>query len=358
VIDVHGPMKAALAERRKADPSFTFSPDAVHPDDVGHWEICRAVLAGLGDAQAAAAASPAALEPFLPEVRQRLTLLRDASLAAAGHGRPGLPAGLPLAEAERQARRITESIRSRRQHLRGRKLPSGEWQSDIEWPRPPVVDPGPPPAAPAPIPSDAIVLFDGTSLDQWTGGEKWRVADGVATVAGSSIQTRQGFGDCQLHVEFRLPFPATGTGQNRGNSGVYLMGRYEIQVLDSFEDGSDGPLTYPDGQCGALYKQRPPAVNACRRPGEWQTYDILFIRPRFADDGSVDRPGRVSVLHNGVAIHSDTVIKGDTFFNAPPSYTAHPDALPIRLQDHGDPVQFRSIWIRPFEPVKPTPVTR
>jgi hypothetical protein len=132
------------------------------------------------------------------------------------------------------------------------------------------------------------------------------------------------------------------------------MDHYEIQVLDSFQDGTDGPVTYHDGQCGSLYKQQPPAVNACRAPGAWQSYDILFTRPRFAADGTLEKPGRVSVLHNGVAIHSDTVIKGDTFFHAPPSSTAHPDALPIRLQDHGDPVQFRSIWIRTFEPVKPT----
>ncbi|MEI8228486.1 MAG: DUF1080 domain-containing protein, partial [Planctomycetota bacterium] len=165
---------------------------------------------------------------------------------------------------------------------------------------------------------------------------------------------KQGFGDCQLHIEFRMPTPPSGKGQGRGNSGVFLMGKYEIQVLDSFEDGTDGPVTYHDGQCGALYKQQPPAVNACRKPGEWQTYDILFTRPRFNADGSIAKPGRISMLHNGLAIHSDTVIKGNTFYHAPPSYTAHPDALPIALQDHGNPVQFRSIWVRPFEPVAPT----
>jgi hypothetical protein len=195
------------------------------------------------------------------------------------------------------------------------------------------------------------VLFDGKNFDAWQGAENWTAADGVATVGKGAIRTKQGFGDCQLHVEFREPAPATGKGQGRGNSGVFLMSHYEIQVLDSYEDGTDGPLTYPDGQCGALYKQQPPAVNASRKPGEWQTYDILFTRPRFAADGSLEKPGRVSVLHNGVAIHSDTVIKGDTAWHEPPGYKAHADAMPISLQDHGNPVQFRSIWIRPFEPV-------
>jgi hypothetical protein len=350
VIDVHGPMKTALSAARSKEPSAVFSPDTVHPNDEGHWAICRAVLAGLDEQ---AAASPTALAAFLPEVTARMKVLRDAYLAAAGHLRPGMPTGLPIGDAEAKAREITESIRSRRLQLRGEKHASGEWRMPIVWPRPRPVDPGPAPANPAPVPADAIVLFDGKSLDSWVGGENWPVADGVATVGKGSIQTKQAFGDCHLHVEFRLPAPATGKGQGRGNSGIFLMSEYEIQVLDSFEDGTDGPLTYPDGQCGALYKQQPPAVNACRKPGEWQTYDILFTRPRFRGDGSLAKPGRVSVLHNGVAIHSDTVIKGDTVWHEPPSYKAHADALPISLQDHGNPVQFRSIWVRPFEPVVP-----
>jgi len=201
------------------------------------------------------------------------------------------------------------------------------------------------------VPSDAIVLFDGKSLEAWSNGENWQVADGIATVGKGGIQTKQDFGDCQLHIEFRTAADTTGKGQQRSNSGVFLMGKYEIQILDSFQDGTDNPVTYFDGQCGAIYKQQPPAVNACRRPGEWQTYDILFRRPRFHADGTLAAPGRVSMLHNGVAIHADTVLKGNTFFNAPPSYTAHADALPLALQDHGNPVQFRSIWIRPFEPL-------
>jgi hypothetical protein len=353
VIDVHGPMKDLLAARRAEDPGFTFSPDAVHPDDAGHWAICRAVLAGLGAGPIATAESPASLAPFLPEVTTRLRLLRDAFVAAAGHLRPGLPPGLPVADAEADARAITTSLRSRRPWLLGSRQPSGEWLAAIAWQRPAQVDPGPAPAGPAPVPADAVVLFDGASLDAWAGAAEWTVADGIATVGRGNIQTIRSFGDCQLHVEFRMPLPAKGQGQGRGNSGVFLMGRYEIQLLDSFEDGTAAPLTYPDGQCGALYKQRPPAVNACRPPGAWQTYDILFTRPRFHAAGTLASPGRVSVVHNGVAIHSDTVILGSTLWHEPPAYVAHADSLPLMLQDHGSPVQFRSIWVRPYEPIAP-----
>ena len=354
VIDVHGPMRAALDALRRTKPGAIFAPDTVHPDDAGHWAMCRAVLAGLGESTLAAADTPAALAEFMPEVTERQKLLRDAFLAAAGHLRP-MPAGPPLPEAVRKAARITESIRSRRAWLAGVKRPSGEWLAALEWPRPVVVDPGPEPAGPAPVPADAVVLL-GDDLSAWNNAEAWKVADGVATVGKGLISTKQGFGDCHLHLEFRTVAPPTGSGQGRSNSGVFLMGLYEIQVLDSFEDGTDGPRTYPDGQCGALYKQQPPAVNASRRPGAWQTFDILFRRPRFEADGSLASPGAVSVVHNGVAIHSGTVILGPTSWHVPPRYQKHADALPITLQDHGNPVQFRSIWVRPFEPVvaKPT----
>jgi lysophospholipase L1-like esterase len=357
VIDVHGPMKEALEARRKENPEATFTPDCIHPNDAGHWAIGRAVIAGLGDE--AAATDPhleATLAPFLPQVTQRMKLLSDAYREAAGHARPGTPQGLSIAAAEAEARRLTESLRSRRLQLRGTKHASGEWRMAIEWPRPKVVDPGPAAERPAPIPADAVVLFDGHDMSAWQNGDDWKVADGVVTVGKGQIVSKQGFGDCQVHVEFRLPSPATGKGQGRGNSGVFLMGKYEIQVLDSFEDGSDGPLTYPDGQCGALYKQRPPAVNACRKPGEWQSYDILFTRPRFAADGTLDTPGRISVVHNGIAIHSNAEILGETFWHQPPGYQQHPDALPLAIQDHGNPVQFRSIWVRPFEPAQPQPL--
>lgn len=357
VIDVHTPLNRLLAERRKADPTARFAPDGIHPDDAGHWAMFRAVASGLGDTAMATAESPVALAAFLPEVTTRLHLLRDAYLDATGHGRPGLPAGLPLTEAEARAGRLTASLRSRRLYLAGRKMPSREWVSAIEWPRPRVVDPGPAPAAPAPVPPDAIVLFDGKTLAPWDGAENWRVADGIATIGKGTIRSKQAFGDCHVHVEFRMPPPAPGAkGQARSNSGLYLMTKYEVQMLDSFEDGTDGPITYPDGQCGAIYKQRPPAVNACRRPGEWQTYDILFTRPRFAADGTLDTPGRVSVLHNGVAIHSDTTLLGSTLWDGPPAYAAHADALPMELQDHGNPIEFRSIWVRPFEPITGRPV--
>jgi len=352
VIDVHDAMQRALQERRTKDAGFAFAADAVHPGDDGHWEIARAVITGLGD-EAAGADLPVRLKAFLPDVTKRMQILRDAYLAGAGHLRPGGPPGLSVSEAEAKAALLTASLRDRRLQLRGRTHQSGEWRMPIEWPRPPVVDPGPASAGPAPVPADAIVLFDGSGMDAWNNADSWKVADGVVTVGTGMIETRQGFGDCQLHVEFRLPAPPTGKGQGRGNSGVFLMGQYEIQVLDSYEDGTDGPLTYPDGQCGALYKQQPPAVNACRPPGEWQTFDILFTRPRFTADGLLEKPGRVSVLHNGVAIHSDTVIKAGTQWHEPPQPRPHADALPIQVQDHGNPVQFRNIWVRPFEPVVP-----
>ncbi|MDA1039575.1 MAG: DUF1080 domain-containing protein [Planctomycetota bacterium] len=356
VIDIHGPMKEMLAAARTKDSATVYAPDAVHPNEAGGWAFCRAVIAGLGDTEAAAAETPAELKEFLPLVKQRMEILRDAYLSAAGHLRPGVRPGLPLGEAEAKARALTESIRSRRLHLMGRQRKgSVEWLNPVEWPKPPVVDPGPEPTASVPPPADAIVLFDGTSLAAWTNGEHWKVSDGVATVGKGDIRTKQVFGDCQVHLEFREPLPAKGKGQGRGNSGLFLMDMYEIQILDSYQDGTDGPVTYFDGQCGALYKQQPPAVNACRKPGEWQTYDVLFTRPRFHDDGTLATAGRVSVLHNGIGIHLDTTIKGNTFFHAPPSYTKHADALPIRLQDHGNPVQFRNIWIRAFEPLAPIP---
>jgi len=355
VIDVHGPMKSILAAARAENPKAVFSPDTVHPNAAGHWAISRAVLQGFGDETAAAAKTPAAVATFLPEVTRRLHLLRDAYVAAAGPLPPGLPPGLPIAEAEAQARAITESIRSRRAHHMGFKAPNGEWRVPLDWPRPRVVDPGPAPEGPVPPPADAVVLFDGSNLDAWRGAERWKVADGVATVGRGTIFSKDVFGDCQVHLEFRTPSPPRSTGQHRGNSGLFMMEQYEIQILDSHEDGTDGPLTYPDGQCGALYRQQPPAANACRKPGEWQTYDVLFTRPRFHADGTLATPARVSVLHNGIAIHSGTVILGRNVFRAAPTYTHHADALPIKLQDHGNPVEFRSIWVRPFEPLAPRP---
>jgi hypothetical protein len=223
----------------------------------------------------------------------------------------------------------------------------GEWPvHSEERPRPPVVDPGP--AGPlAAVPSDAIVLMDGTGLDEWVGpGGRtpgWRVGDGYVEVARGtgSLTTRREFGDIQLHVEWAAPAEVSGEGQGRGNSGVFLMGRYEVQILDSWEND-----TYPDGQNASLYGQEPPRVNASRPPGEWQTFDIVFRRPHFGPDGEVVKPARVTVLHNGVLVHDGVEFHGITVHGQRAEYSPHPDRGPISLQDHGDPVRFRNVWVR------------
>ena len=157
----------------------------------------------------------------------------------------------------------------------------------------------------------------------------------------SDIRTKQSFGDCQLHLEFATPSEVEGTGQQRGNSGIFFMERYEIQVLDSFENP-----TYPDGSAGSVYKQWPPLVNASRRPGEWQTYDIVFTAPRFDLDGKLLKPGYVTVIHNGVVVQNHAEIQGSTSYVQAPEYEAHAPKAPIVLQNHKDPVRFRNIWIR------------
>lgn len=212
-----------------------------------------------------------------------------------------------------------------------------EYKSGKVWPIPKVIDPGPVGSPP----SDAIVLFDGKDLSAFNGGEKWIIADGVATAAGGGLSSKQSFGDCQIHVEWATPSEVSGSGQGRGNSGIYIMGNYEIQVLDSYENE-----TYPDGQAGALYKQAPPLVNVSRKPGEWQTYDIVFQAPRFGENKEVVKPGYVTVLHNGVLVQNHTEIQGTTAWDRPPAYNAHPDKLPLNIQFHGNPVRFRNIWIR------------
>ncbi|HZN37824.1 MAG TPA: DUF1080 domain-containing protein [Planctomycetota bacterium] len=232
------------------------------------------------------------------------------------------------------------------------RLPNGWHVHDADRPRPPVVDPGPAPSAPLPVPADAIRLFDGSNLDAFSGrgGEaKWLVADGVMQVNGTGdIETKAQFGDCQLHVEWATPTPAKGDSQGRGNSGVFFFGRYEVQILDSFENP-----TYADGQAAALYGQTPPLVNACRKPGEWQTYDIVFKAPRFDAEGKLAAPARVTVLHNGVLAQLDQELFGGTAHKALPKYVAHGPQGPIRLQDHGNPMRFRSIWVRPLELERP-----
>jgi hypothetical protein len=217
---------------------------------------------------------------------------------------------------------------------------------DMSRPRPPVVKPAAQ-ALPVPAPADAVVLFDGTSLSGWRsadgGPAKWAIKDGaMESVAGSGfVYSARGFGDVQLHVEWATPVPAHGTSQGRGNSGVFLMGLYEVQVLDSYEND-----TYPDGQAAAIYGQYPPLVNACRPPGEWQTYDIAFRRPRFRPDGTVAAPARITVIHNGILVQDDVEPWGPTAWLQAMPYTAHADKLPLGLQDHGNPVRYRNIWLR------------
>lgn len=228
-------------------------------------------------------------------------------------------------------------------------LPGMPWRvHDSKRPRPPAVVVQPL-SAPVPVPADAILLFDGKSLESWKGrGGKasWKLVDGAMEVNGTgAIETREHFGDCQLHVEWRAPAATKQTSQGRGNSGVFLMGRYEIQVLDSYRNPS-----YADGQAAAMYGQYPPLVNACTPPETWQAYDIIFEAPRFDDAGKLKRPARVTVFHNGVLVHHAREYLGATTHRRLPKYAAHPDRGPIRLQDHGNPVRFRNIWIRPLTP--------
>ncbi len=215
-----------------------------------------------------------------------------------------------------------------------------------DCPAPPVINAGPV-QPPVPPPSDAIVLFDGSNLDQWRSADgspaRWKVKNGYMEVVKGTgaIGTVRGFGDVQLHVEWATPLPAVGEDQDRGNSGVFLMGLYEVQVLDSY-----GSITYPDGQAGALFGQYPPLVNASRPPGIWQTYDIVFHRPRFDGTGKLLEPAQVTVFHNGVLVQDGVVLTGPTAHQSRPPYAAHADKLPLTLQDHGHPVRYRNIWVR------------
>lgn len=226
-----------------------------------------------------------------------------------------------------------------------------EWRSNLDakateiWKPVPVVTPG---QLPGQAPSDAIVLFNGENLSQWVstkGGEApWEVKDGAMTVKPRSggIKTLRLFGDVQLHIEWRSPIVVKGEGQGRGNSGVYLQERYEVQVLDSYEN-----QTYANGQAGAIYKDHIPLVNASRKPGEWQTYDIIFTAPRFGDKGTLMVPGYLTVIHNGIVIHNHVPLSGATQFQGLPLYELHGKAA-ILLQDHDDLVSYRNIWVREF----------
>ena len=214
--------------------------------------------------------------------------------------------------------------------------------TEVWEPVPPKVD------APAGgLPSDAKVLFAGTDTDAWETDDGrpigWKVVDGalVVTPGSGDIRSREAFGDVQLHLEFRTLAQPSGPGQGASNSGVFLMERYELQVLDSYRN-----TTYVNGQAASVYKQYAPLVNASRPPGEWQSYDVLFLAPRFAADGRVLAPARMTVFHNGVLVQHDVALRGPTVYQGQPKYEAHAARLPLRLQDHGDPVAFRNIWIR------------
>jgi hypothetical protein len=225
---------------------------------------------------------------------------------------------------------------------------------DPSRPQPTVVDPGTgvPPETPGKPPADAIVLFGGSDLSAWKGQKSggaapWKVENGYFEVVPKSggIETKQAFGDVQLHIEWMSPSPAVGVDQDRGNSGVYFMGLYEIQVLDNFE-----AKTYPDGQAGALYGQYPPLVNACRKPGTWQAYDIVFEAPKFDAQGQVTKRARVTVFHNGVVVQHATEYVGPSTWKARPPYKPHAEKLPLSLQDHNHPVRFRNVWLRELKP--------
>jgi hypothetical protein len=219
---------------------------------------------------------------------------------------------------------------------------------DINTPAPPVITPG---VNNSP-PSDAIVLFDGKDLSNWTsqnGGQpRWALRDGYMETVRSagSLKTKQSYGSCQLHIEFATPEVVSGSSQGRGNSGIFLMDMYEVQVLDSYENA-----TYPDGQCGALYGRAIPLVNASRKPGEWQSFDIIFHRPIF-EGNEVVRKATFTILHNGVLIQDHVVLDGGTGWiddHRVTEYQPHEDKRPLSLQDHDNPVKFRNIWVRELD---------
>ena len=228
------------------------------------------------------------------------------------------------------------------------QLPGQPWKvHDGARPAPRVVTPG---SACGQPPCDAVVLFDGTDLSKWESLDgsdaKWKAEDGYMEVVAKTgnIRTREQFGDSQLHLEFACPAEVVGDSQGRGNSGVFLMGRYEIQVLDSY----DNP-TYADGSTGGIYGQWPPLVNACRPPGEWQTYDMVWEAPRWDGGEVLIKPAYVTVIHNGVVLHNRKELMSHTGHRDLYEYEYHPPTGPLMLQDHGNPTRFRNIWYRPLK---------
>ncbi|MET6996674.1 3-keto-disaccharide hydrolase [Chitinophaga defluvii] len=217
--------------------------------------------------------------------------------------------------------------------------------TEVWEPVPKVITPG---NATNTAPSDAIVLFNGKNFDNWASEDgnpiKWILKDGAMTVVkgGGMIKTKEKFEDFQLHIEWATPAVVKGEGQGRGNSGIFLQERYELQVLDNFNS-----RTYSNGQAGSFYKQKIPLVNACKKPGAWQTYDVIWTAPRFNADGSLKSPARATVLQNGVLVQNNVSLDGPTLYIGKPAYEQH-GAGSIMLQDHNDPVSFRNIWIRPL----------
>ncbi|HTB82488.1 MAG TPA: DUF1080 domain-containing protein [Candidatus Sulfotelmatobacter sp.] len=226
--------------------------------------------------------------------------------------------------------------------------PDGKWHvHDPARPQSPIVTPGNSFSENAGPPADATVLFDGTDVSHWhdkkTGGDPaWKVEGGVMVSAKGDIESNEKFGDIQLHLEFKEPTPPKGDGQGRGNSGVFFMSQYEIQVLDNYNNP-----TYADGAIGGIYGQYPALANACRPPGEWETYDIIFNAPHFDADGKVVTPAYATVILNGVVVQNHQAIRGATNWKSPGIYTAHPSELPLALQYHNNSVSFRNIWVRP-----------
>jgi hypothetical protein len=233
---------------------------------------------------------------------------------------------------------------------RGRPQDTEVWE-----PEPKVITPGP--ATTGAAPSDAVILFDGANLDQWVSTKdkspaRWKVADGVMTVDKSTgnIETKRSFRNYQLHLEYRIPEGITGEGQARGNSGLFLASTgpgdagYELQIMDSYNN-----KTYANGQAGSIYKQYSPLVNASRKPGEWQSYDVIWTAPTFNADGSVKTPASVTAFHNGALIQNHVELKGETVYIGKPEYKNYGSSAPIKLQAHGDPsppISFRNIWVR------------
>ena len=229
------------------------------------------------------------------------------------------------------------------------QTPLGDWpQHYKDRPTPPIVMPGTGTVGMTP-PAGAVVLFDGKNLDQWEhdkGPAAWKVEGGAFQVVPGTgtLHTKAAFGDAQVHIEWASPKPAKGSDQDRGNSGVFPMGRYEVQVLDSYEN-----VTYADGQAGAIYGQFPPLVNASRPPGEWQSYDIIFHRPRWDAAGKLTSPARMTVLHNGILVQDNIELVGPTSHMRRAPYEKHADRLPLALQDHEHPVRFRNVWVIDLE---------